>query len=90
MLAVVAHPDDESFGLGAILDAFNQAATRTAVLCLTHGEASTVGGVAGNLAELRSQEFAAAAQILGVSDLTLRDYPDGGLTRCPAAAWSAK
>ncbi len=66
VLAVVAHPDDESFGLGAILDAFNQAATPTAVLCLTHGEASTVGGVAGNLAEVRSQEFAAAAQILGV------------------------
>ncbi|MGO8772041.1 PIG-L family deacetylase [Mycobacterium sp.] len=79
VLAVVAHPDDESFGLGAILDAFNQAATRTAVLCLTHGEASTVRGVAGNLAELRGQEFAAAARMLGVSDLTLRDYPDGGL-----------
>lgn len=79
VLAVVAHPDDESFGLGAILDAFNQAATRTAVLCLTHGEASTVHGDAVNLAEQRGQEFAAAAQILGVSDLTLRDYPDGGL-----------
>jgi LmbE family N-acetylglucosaminyl deacetylase len=79
VLAVVAHPDDESFGLGAILDAFNRAASRTSVLCLTHGEASTVHGVAGNLVELRGQEFAAAAAILGVSDLTLRDYPDGGL-----------
>ena len=83
VLAVVAHPDDESFGLGAILDAFNRAASRTAVLCLTHGEASTVHGVAGNLVELRSQEFAAAAQMLGVSDLTLRDYPDGGLDQVP-------
>ena len=83
VLAVVAHPDDESFGLGAILDAFNQAGTRTAVLCLTHGEASTVHGVAGNLAELRAQEFAAAARMLGVSDLTLRDYPDGGLDQVP-------
>jgi hypothetical protein len=45
VLAVVAHPDDESFGLGAILDAFNRAASRTAVLCLTHGEASPVHGV---------------------------------------------
>jgi LmbE family N-acetylglucosaminyl deacetylase len=79
VLAVVAHPDDESFGLGAILDAFNRAASRTSVLCLTHGEASTVHGVAGNLLELRGQEFAAAAGMLGVSDLTLRDYPDGGL-----------
>ena len=83
VLAVVAHPDDESFGLGAILDTFNRAASRTAVLCLTHGEASTVHGVAGNLVELRSQEFAAAAQMLGVSDLTLRDYPDGGLNQVP-------
>lgn len=83
VLAVVAHPDDESFGLGAILDAFNQAATRTAVLCLIHGDASTVHGVAGNLAELRGQEFAAAARMLGVSDLTLRDYPDGGLDQVP-------
>ncbi len=84
VLAVVAHPDDESFGLGAILDAFKQAATRTAVLCLTHGEASKVhGGVAGNLAELRRQEFAAAARILGVSDLTLHDHPDGGLDQVP-------
>ncbi|MGB8501155.1 PIG-L deacetylase family protein, partial [Mycobacterium sp.] len=41
VLAVVTHPDDESFGLGAILDAFNRAGTRTSVLCLTHGEAST-------------------------------------------------
>src|ERR1700757_2211598 len=79
VLAVVAHPDDESFGLGAILDAFNRAGARTSVLCLTHGEASTVHGVAGNLAELRGREFAAAARMLRVADLTLRDYPDGAL-----------
>ena len=53
------------------------------MLCLTHGEASTVQVVPGSLAELRGQEFAAAAQILGVSDLTLRDYPDGGLDQVP-------
>jgi LmbE family N-acetylglucosaminyl deacetylase len=42
VLAVVAHPDDESFGLGAILDAFTRAGARGEVLCLTHGEASTL------------------------------------------------
>jgi len=81
VLAVVAHPDDESFGLGAILDAFNRAGARTSVVCLTHGEASPVHSVAGNLAELRGREFAAAARMLGVADLTLRDYPDGALER---------
>jgi N-acetylglucosamine malate deacetylase 2 len=80
-MAVVAHPDDESFGLGAILDAFDRAGTRTSVLCLTHGGASTVHGVAGNLAELRGRELAAAARMLGVADLILRDYPDGALER---------
>ena len=68
MLAVVAHPDDESFGPGAILDAFNRAGAWTSVLCLTHGEASTVHSVAGNLAELRGREFAAAARMLGVAE----------------------
>ncbi|MGZ4518558.1 MAG: PIG-L family deacetylase [Mycobacteriaceae bacterium] len=81
VLAVVAHPDDESFGLGAILDAFTRSAVRTAVLCLTHGEASTVQGCTGELAAVRSQEFAAAAGILGVGEIMLRDYPDGALAQ---------
>ena len=79
VLAVVAHPDDESFGLGAILDAFNRAGTRTAVLCLTRGEASTLHGAAGELSAVRGREFAAAARTLGVTDTVLRDFPDGAL-----------
>jgi N-acetylglucosamine malate deacetylase 2 len=43
VLAVCAHPDDESFGLGALLAAFGDAGSRTTVLCFTHGEASTLG-----------------------------------------------
>jgi len=37
-LVVVAHPDDETFGLGAVADRF----TAVHVLCFTHGEASTL------------------------------------------------
>ena len=40
VLAVVAHPDDESFALGALLDRFVTAGAEVSVLCLTHGEAS--------------------------------------------------
>ncbi len=79
VLAVVAHPDDESFGLGAILDAFHRAGTCTAVLCLTRGEASTLHGVVGDLSALRGEEFAAAARTLGVAHTALRDFPDGAL-----------
>lgn len=80
MLAVVAHPDDESFGLGAILDTFTRAGARVEVLCLTHGEASTLHGVPGDLASLRGAELAAAADALGVTHTTLHHHPDGALS----------
>ena len=43
VLVVIAHPDDESFGLGAIIDAFIGQGSVAKVLCLTRGEASTLG-----------------------------------------------
>ena len=79
VLAVVAHPDDESFGLGAILDGFVRAGARVEVLCLTHGEASTLHGAPGELASVRGAELAAAADALGVAHTTLLDHPDGAL-----------
>jgi LmbE family N-acetylglucosaminyl deacetylase len=79
VLAVVAHPDDESFGLGAVLAAFVDAGTRAAVLCLTHGEASTLHGAAGDLYRVRARELAVAATTLGAGPVELRHYPDGGL-----------
>lgn len=79
VLAVVAHPDDESFGLGAILSGYAASGASTAVLCFTHGEASTVQGATGVLHEIRAGELSAAAEALGVCSATLLAYPDGGL-----------
>jgi LmbE family N-acetylglucosaminyl deacetylase len=81
-LAVVAHPDDESFGLGGVLSAFAADGARPAVLCFTHGEASTLHGVDGDLRTLREAELRAAAEVLGIDDVDLRDEPDGGLPSC--------
>ena len=79
LLVVCAHPDDESFGLGGVLGAFVDRGTRVRVLCLTHGEASTLGaGVA--LGERRAAELAAAASALGIHGTRLHAYPDGHLT----------
>ncbi len=83
VLAVVAHPDDESFGLGGLLDAFHGAGAETAVLCFTHGEASTLRGVPGDLRELRAAELRDAALLLGVAHVEQRDHPDGHLTAVP-------
>ena len=83
VLAVCAHPDDESFGLGAALDAFAAAGSSTTVLCFTLGEASTLGAEAVDLGGVRSAELADAADQLGVHGVELLDLPDGGLTDLP-------
>jgi LmbE family N-acetylglucosaminyl deacetylase len=88
-LAVVAHPDDESFGLGAILSALSGAGVTVRVLCLTHGEASTLGSTV-NLAQVRACELQAAATVLGVCVVALLDYPDGGLADVPFDALNAE
>jgi LmbE family N-acetylglucosaminyl deacetylase len=79
VLAVVAHPDDESFGLGAVLSTFVAAGAAVTVLCLTHGEASTLHGVAGDLEQVRGAELAGAAEALGLDRVELLDYPDAHL-----------
>lgn len=86
VLAVVAHPDDESFGLGAVLAAMHKTGASISVMCFTHGEASTLGieHLDGrDLHALRAAELAAAAQALGVIAVKLLDHPDGQLATVP-------
>lgn len=82
-LAVCAHPDDESFGLGAVLSTLADAGTRVSVLCFTRGEASTLHQEDEDLAAVRSRELVAAARSLGIAQTELLDYPDGGLDAQP-------
>lgn len=87
-LAVVAHPDDESFGLGAILAALAAAGSDIRVLCLTRGEASALGADV-DLAQVRRAELVTAAQRLGLGGVELRDFPDGGLHEVDPAVLDA-
>jgi LmbE family N-acetylglucosaminyl deacetylase len=89
LVAVCAHPDDESFGLGAVLATFAAAGTEIALLCFTRGEATTLGMDAGDLAAVRTRELTAATAVLGIGDVTLLDYPDGGLANIPLDALAA-
>ncbi len=82
---VIAHPDDESFGLGAVIDAFVRSGATVSVLCFTQGEASTLGAEAGDLARVRAGELADAARALGVVDVELLDFADGGLAQVEEA-----
>ncbi len=83
-LAVVAHPDDESFGLGAVLAGLARAGGDVRVLSFTHGEASTLG-VVEDMAQHRARELACACEHLGVSTWALHDFPDGRLGEMPPA-----
>lgn len=81
VVAVVAHPDDESFGLGAVLASLTDRGVPAAVLCFTRGEASTLRDGPGDLAVVRAAELRQAADVLGIADVVLLDYPDGGLAK---------
>jgi LmbE family N-acetylglucosaminyl deacetylase len=83
VLAVCAHPDDESFGLGAIIAGFTAQGTLVRSLCFTHGEASTLGHDPRPLGEVRAEELSAAAEALGVREVELLNYPDGSLQQVP-------
>jgi N-acetylglucosamine malate deacetylase 2 len=79
LLAVGAHPDDESFGLGAILAAFAAYGTSLAVLSFTRGEASTLGAGERDLVTTRADELREAGRILRVTSLEVLQYRDGML-----------
>nr|WP_067897679.1 PIG-L deacetylase family protein [Nocardia vaccinii] len=83
VLAVCAHPDDESFGLGAVLATLAERGARVRELCFTSGEASTLGRTDRPLADVRAEELTAAAEVLGVDHVQLFSYPDGRLSQPP-------
>lgn len=85
VLAVIAHPDDESFGLGAVIDRLTSAGAAVYIVCLTRGGASTLNATHADLHRVRETELRQAAAELGAADVTLLDYPDGGLAAVPAA-----
>ncbi len=84
LLAVLAHPDDESRIIGGTLAKYSAEGVHVVVWLATRGEASTLLGdppvcTPAELPAVRAQELAAAANALGVTDVRVCDYPDGGL-----------
>jgi N-acetylglucosamine malate deacetylase 2 len=91
VLVVLARPGQESADLGGLLYAFRRAGTGLALLCLTRGEASPLNSTpAARLEAVRPWELQLAAGILGISQVTVASYPDGGLGWQPEAEVSEK
>ncbi|MFL5820640.1 MAG: PIG-L deacetylase family protein [Solirubrobacteraceae bacterium] len=82
LLAVFAHPDDESLLAGGTLAACSASGVEVEVISMTRGERAVAGGAPAGAAELgavRELELREAAAALGVRRAECLDYPDGGL-----------
>ncbi|HEV2374149.1 MAG TPA: PIG-L family deacetylase [Streptosporangiaceae bacterium] len=94
LMAVHAHPDDESSSTGGVLATYSSQGIRTVVVTCTNGEfGDAPGGVkpgedghdAQAVAQLRLAELRQASKILGVSDVETLGYHDSGM-----AEWEYK
>jgi LmbE family N-acetylglucosaminyl deacetylase len=83
LLAVLAHPDDESFGMGGTLALYARQGVEVHLVCATRGEAGDVDpqlmGSFDTIAALRESELRCAAQHLGLSGVHFLDYRDSGM-----------
>lgn len=83
LLAVFAHPDDESFGTGGTLAYYARNGVDVHLICATRGEAGEVDPKyltnQQTIGELRENELRCAAGILGLKSITFLDYRDSGM-----------
>ncbi|MBV6430261.1 MAG: Mycothiol S-conjugate amidase [Bryobacteraceae bacterium] len=83
LLAVLAHPDDESLGFGGTLAKYAAENIETYLVTATRGERGRFGAVRStNIEEtgrVREAELRAAAAVLGVKEVSILGYPDGAV-----------
>ncbi len=84
ILSVLAHPDDESFLMGGTIARYARSGeAEWYLLTLTRGEASRhrrrLNLSSDEMAARRTTELTAAAFHLGIAEVFIRSYPDGGL-----------
>jgi N-acetyl-1-D-myo-inositol-2-amino-2-deoxy-alpha-D-glucopyranoside deacetylase len=87
LLAVLAHPDDESFGMGGTLALYARKDVEVHLICATRGEAGDVDEnfMDGfkSIADRRESELRCAAGILGLTGLYFLGYRDSGMPNTP-------
>jgi LmbE family N-acetylglucosaminyl deacetylase len=84
LMSILAHPDDESMGVGTTLAEYAAEGVETYVVCATRGERGWTGSPEENpgleaLGRLREGELRAAAKALGLQGVEFLDYIDGDL-----------
>ncbi len=83
LLAVFAHPDDESFGPGGTLARYARSGVDVWLVCGTDGDAGTVDAAMladyASTSQLRAAELCCAAQTLGLRGVDWLGYRDSGM-----------
>lgn len=88
LMAVLAHPDDESLGVGGTLAKYSAEGVETSLVTATRGQSGRYHGHPPGrpehpgpeaLGRIRESELNAAAAALGIHDVSVLDYYDGAL-----------
>lgn len=85
LMAVLAHPDDETLGNGGTMARYSrEEGVETYLVTATRGEAGRHGEGSEHpgpeaLARIREEELRRAAEVLGIREVRILGYPDGGL-----------
>ena len=95
LLCVMAHPDDESLGVGATLARYGAEGVELHLVTATRGERGWFGAPEENpgleeLGRLREAELRGAAGVLGLKSLAFLDYIDGDVDQANATEAAAR
>lgn len=90
ILAVLAHPDDETLGFGGTLAYYANMGVATHLVCATRGQLGWFGTPEDYpgpdaLGSIRENELVQAAQVLNIQSVQLLDYMDGELDQAEPA-----
>lgn len=87
LLAVFAHPDDESYLAGGTIAKYVKAGWSAHLVCITRGEGAPRGEYASlsqdGFAAHRQKELESAISHIGISAVTFLDYKDGEVSSLP-------
>ena len=90
ILAIFAHPDDETFACGGTIPRYADAGIACHLYCATDGDAGRASGVAMGACETlgarRRRELHEAARLLGFTSVRTAGHPDGRLAAVDADA----
>jgi LmbE family N-acetylglucosaminyl deacetylase len=86
LMAVLAHPDDESLGFGGTLARYAAEDIETYLVTATRGERGRFGSQGkdtdpAEVGRVREAELRAAATVLGIAEVSILGYGDGAVDR---------